>query len=151
MWIDKLKKVQERCKEYSFSCANSGAPEEIISSWAAQVQNTLGVRPPREFIDVLRHANGFEWNGFILYGVDRGAFPTAPEYSVYGLIEQNEVWYEVESQRAYLFLGESNISWYVYEIATGRYMELDNPSGQEMAAFDSYAEMLEKLLNDCLN
>ena len=151
MWIDKLKKVQELCKEYSFSCANSGAPEEIISSWAAQVQNTLGVQPPQEFIDVLRHVNGFEWNGFILYGVDRGAFPTAPEYSVYGLIEQNEVWYEVESQRAYLFLGESNISWYVYEIATGRYMELDNPSGQEMAAFDSCAEMLEKLLDDCLN
>ena len=137
MWIDKLKKVQELCKEYSFSCANSGAPEEIISSWATQVQNALGVQPPREFSG--------------LYGVDRGSFPTAPEYSVYGLIEQNEVWYEVESQRAYLFLGESNISWYVYEIATGRYMELDNPSGQEMAAFDSYAEMLEKLLNDCLN
>ena len=132
MWIDKLKKVQELCKEYSFSCANSGVPEEIISSWAAQVQNTLGVRPPQEFID-------------------GGSFPMAPEYSVYGLIEQNEIWYEVESQRAYLFLGESNISWYVYEIATGRYMELDNPSGQEMAAFDSCAEMLEKLLDDCLN
>ena len=108
-------------------------------------------QPPQEFIDVLRHVNGFEWNGFILYGVDRGAFLTAPEYSVYGLIEQNEIWYEVESQRAYLFLGESNISWYVYEIATGRYMELDNPSGQEMTAFGSCAEMLEKLLDDCLN
>ena len=131
MWIDKLKKVQELCKEYSFSCANSGAPEEIISSWAT-------------------HANGFEWNGFILYGVDQGSFPTAPEYSVYGLIEQNEVWYEVESQRAYLFLGESNISWYVYEIATGRYLELDNPSGNEVEVFDSCAEMLEKLLGDCL-
>ena len=150
MWLDKLKKVQELCKEYSFSCVNSGTPEEIISSWAVQVQNTLGIRPPQEFIDVLHHANGFEWNGFILYGVDRVAFPTAPTYSVYGLIEQNEIWYEVESQRAYLFLGESNISWYVYEIATGRYLELDNPSGNEVEAFDSCAEMLEKLLDDCL-
>lgn len=150
MWLDKLKKVQELCKEYSFPCVNSGAPEEIISSWAVQVQNTLGIRPPQEFIDVLHHTNGFEWNGFILYGVDRGAFPTAPTYSVYGLIEQNEIWYEVESQRAYLFLGESNISWYVYEITTGRYLELDNPSGNEVEAFDSCAEMLEKLLDDCL-
>ena len=150
MWLDKLKKVQELCKEYSFSCVNSGTPEEIISSWAVQVQNTLGIRPPQEFIDVLHHANGFEWSGFILYGVDRGTFPTAPTYSVYGLIEQNEIWYEVESQRAYLFLGESNISWYVYEIATGRYLELDNPSGSEVEVFDSCAEMLEKLLGDCL-
>ena len=99
---------------------------------------------------ILRHSNGFEWNGFILYGVDRASFPTAPAYSVYGLIEQNEIWYEVESQRAYLFLGESNISWYVYEIATGRYLELDNPSGSEVEVFDSCAEMLEKLLDDCL-
>ena len=150
MWTDKLKKVQALGKEYSFSCVNSGVPEEIISNWAAQVQNTLGVRPPQEFIDVLHHANGFEWNGFILYGVDRVSFPTAPSYSVYGLIEQNEIRYEVESQRAYLFLGESNISWYVYEIATGRYLELDNPSGQEMMAFDSCVELLEKLLDDCL-
>ena len=110
-----------------------------------------GVQPPQEFIDVLRHVNGFEWNGFILYGVDRSSFPTVPEYSVYGLIEQNEIWYEVENQRACLFLGESNISWYVWEIATGRYLELDNPSGQEMTVFDSCAEMLEKLLDDCLN
>ena len=151
MWIEKLKKAQAFCKEYSFPCTDSGAPEEIISSWASQVQNTLGVRPPQEFLDVLRHANGFEWNGFILYGVDRSSFPTVPEYSVYGLIEQNEIWYEVENQRACLFLGESNISWYVWEIATGRYLELDNPSGQEMTVFDSCAEMLEKLLDDCLN
>ena len=88
MWIEKLKKAQAFCKEYSFSCADSGAPEEIISSWASQVQNTLGVRPPQEFLDVLRHANGFEWNGFILYGVDRSSFPTVPEYSVYAINEQ---------------------------------------------------------------
>lgn len=150
MWTDKLKKVQELGKEYSFTCVNSGAPEEIISRWTAQVQNTLGIRPPQEFIDVLRHANGFEWNGFIFYGVDRASFPTTPAYSLYGLIEQNEIWYEVKSQRAYLFLGESNISWYVYEIAIGRYMELDNPSGREMMVFGSCAEMLEKLLDDCL-
>ena len=150
MWTEKLKKVQELCKEYSFSCVNPGAPEEIIRSWTVQVQNALGIRPPQKFIDVLRHANGFEWNGFILYGADRALFPSAPAYSVYGLIEQNEIWYEVESQRAYLFLGESNISWYVYEIASGRYIELDNPSGQEVAVFDSCAEMLEKLLDDCL-
>ena len=80
-------------------------------------------------MNILLWANGFEWNGFILYGVDQEFFDN-PSYAVSGLIEQNEIWYEVESQRAYLFLGESNISWYVYEIASGRYMELDNPSGR---------------------
>lgn len=150
MWTDTLKKVQEQCNLYSLPCLNPGVSDETISGWADQVQSALGVRPPQEFVDVLRYVNGFEWNGFILYGVDRSSFPTAPIYDVYGVIEQNEIWYEVESQRAYLFLGESNISWYVYEIATGRYLELDNPSGREMAVFSSFTEMLEKILDDCL-
>lgn len=47
MWTDKLKKVQELGKEYSFTCVNSGVPEGIIGSWAAQVQNTLGFGHPR--------------------------------------------------------------------------------------------------------
>lgn len=150
MWTDKLKKIQEQCNLYSLSCLNPGVSDEIISGWAGQVQSALGVRPPQEFVDVLRYVNGFEWNGFILYGVDQASSPTAPIYAVYDLIEQNEIWYEVESQRTYLFLGESNISWYVYEIATGRYLELDNPSGREMAVFSSFPEMLEKILDDCL-
>ena len=150
MWRNKLKKVQDQGKEYSLSCVNPGAPNDIISKWMVHAQDILGIDPPQEFIDVLRYANGFEWNGFILYGVDPGSFPVAPPYNVYGLIEQNETWYEVESQKAYIFLGESNISWYVYEMATGRYIELDNPSGREMEVFSSCAEMLEKLLDDSL-
>ena len=125
MWKDKLKKVQEIGRAYSLACVNPGAPKEVISGWAAR-------------------------NGFILYGVDRELFDSLP-YAVYGLIEQNEIWREPEGQRAYLFLGESNISWYVYEAASGRYMELDNPSGRETAVFRSGGEMLEKLLDDCLS
>ncbi len=150
MWKDKLKKVQEIGRAYSLACVNPGAPKEVISGWAARVQSTFGVRLPREWEGILLEANGFEWNGFILYGVDRELFDGLP-YAVYGLIEQNEIWREPEGQRAYLFLGESNISWYVYEAASGRYMELDNPSGRETAVFRSGGEMLEKLLDDCLS
>ena len=150
MWNDKLKKVQEIAKGYSLTCVNPGVPNEIINIWSTHVQSSLGIKPPQEFMDILLYANGFEWNGYILYGVDQNFFDN-PSCAVSGLIEQNEIWYEVESQRAYLFLGESNISWYVYEIASGRYMELDNPSGREIVVFNSCTEMLEKLLDDCLS
>ena len=150
MWKDKLRKVQGICDIYSLTCINPGVPNTIINNWSIRVQDTLGIRPPQEFIDILLCTNGFEWNGFILYWVDGDSFLIAPPYAVHGLIEENEVWYEVEDQKAYLFLGESNISWFVYEIATERYMELDNPSGREIVVFHSCAEMFEKLLDDCL-
>lgn len=150
MWKDKLKKVQEISSGYSLACVNPGVSNDIINIWSTRVQSSFGIKPPQEFMNILLCANGFEWNGYILYGVDQDFFDS-PAYTVSGLIEQNEIWHEVESQRAYLFLGESNISWYVYEIASGRYMELDNPSGREMVVFNSCAEMLDKLLDDCLS
>lgn len=150
MWNEKLKQVQNLRNTYYASCANPGVPLDIIKSWIVRVQETIGVKPPDDLTDVLLLTNGIEWNGYILYGVDRDSFPTPPEYSVYGLIEQNEIWYEVEEQRAYLFLGEGSISWYVYEITTGRYLELDNPSGREIGTFPSFSEMFEKLLDDSL-
>lgn len=150
MWRDALKKVQEKRDKFYAYGTNPGVPLDIINDWAVRVQEALGVKPPKEFMDVLREINGVEWNGYILYGVDRDAFPIPPECSVYGMIEQNKIWYEVESQKAYLFLGESNISWYVYEIATHHYLELDNPSGRKVGVFRSFSEMFEKLLNDSL-
>ena len=148
MWQEKLEKVREAGRAFDRACVNPGVSAEALRSWADRVEEALGVRPPREVLEVLRCANGLEWNGFILYGVDRDSLPVS--YQVSGLVEQNEIWYEVESQRAYLFLGESNISWYVYAIADGRYLELDNPSGREMGAFSSWGALLEKLLDDCL-
>lgn len=150
MWNDKLKRVQNISSEFSASCTRSGVPVEVIKPWIVRVWEAVGVKPPDEMMNVLLLTNGFEWNGHILYGVDRDAFPVPPDYSVYGLIEQNKIWYEVENQRAYFFLGEGNISWYVYEIATGRYLELDNPSGREMGAYCSFEDLFEKLLDNSL-
>ena len=36
--------------------------------------------------------------------------------SINGMIENNKIWYENEWQKKYLFLGESDISWYVYDL-----------------------------------
>lgn len=151
MWKDKLREVEKQGERYASACVNIGASREVIQCWAAAVRDALGIEPPQECLDILLHFNGLEWNGCIWYGVDRASFPAPPAYEVSGLIEQNEIWQEVEEQRAYLFLGESSISWYVYEPATGRYLELDNPSGTEMEEFPSCAALLEKFLEDSLS
>ena len=73
----------------------------------------------------------------------------ALEYS-YGLLEFNHIWHENEKQREYLFLGESNISWYVYQYKNQCYMELDQPSGREIHRFRNFYEMFDKVLDEAI-
>ena len=57
---------------------------------------------------------------------------------------------KMSGKKKYIFIGESNISWYVYDIAECKYIELDNPSGRENEVFSSLEDMVEKMLNDAL-
>ena len=52
--------------------------------------------------------------------------------------------------KQYLFLGEGSISWYVYDLNTKRYCELDNPSGELREDFDDLEQMIDKMLEDAL-
>lgn len=52
--------------------------------------------------------------------------------------------------KAIFFLGESNISWYVYDLTSHKYIELDNPSGNRVEIFDNIETMVEKILTDAL-
>lgn len=48
------------------------------------------------------------------------------------------------------FLGESDISWFVYDLIKAQYYELDNPSGEEVEVFDDVESLVEKILCDAL-
>ena len=48
------------------------------------------------------------------------------------------------------FLGEGSISWYVYDLKTKMYYELDNPSGEISEEFHDFERMLDKMLEDAL-
>lgn len=52
--------------------------------------------------------------------------------------------------REYLFLGESNISWYVYQYKKQCYMELAQLSGREIHRFCNFYEMFDKVLSEAI-
>lgn len=72
----------------------------------------------------LRKVNGLEFNGFILYGIDLIILENEPKQSVNGFIDNNKVWHENEWQKKYIFYGDSNSSWYTYDLSTNKYYEL---------------------------
>lgn len=149
MWKDKLQEIVQEKNLYGEK-VNIGATEKEIQLFIKAIKNELNVNLPIEYLNILSYVNGIEFNGFILYGIDQNLLDKQQNQVINGLIEYNKIWYENEWQKQYIFLGESNISWYVYDIATCKYCELDNPSGRENEVFSSLEHLVEKLLNDAL-
>ena len=121
-----------------------------LENYFNEAKAELNVDLPNDYANILVLVNGLEFNGFILYGIDESLLNKQPNQSINGLIEYNKIWYENEWQKKYIFIGESNISWYVYDFAECKYVELDNPSGRENEVFSSLEYMVEKILSDAL-
>lgn len=149
MWKDKLQEIIQEKSIYGEKI-NIGAAEEEIEIFFKEAKAELNVDLPNDYAKILELVNGLEFNGFILYGIDQNPLSKQPNQSINGLIEYNKIWYENEWQKKYIFIGESNISWYVYDFAECKYVELDNPSGRENEVFSSLECMVEKILSDAL-
>lgn len=146
---DKLQEIIQEKNLYGEK-VNIGATESEIELFLTETKTELNVDLPIDYVKILEYVNGLEFNGFILYGIDKDLLSMQPNQSINGLIEYNKIWYENEWQKKYIFIGESNISWYVYDMVECRYLELDNPSGRENEVFSSLECMVEKLLSDAL-
>lgn len=149
MWKDKLQEVVQENNLYGEKI-NIGATEEEIELFLKEAKAELKVDLPDDYVKILELVNGLEFNGFILYGIDQHLLSMQPNQSINGLIEYNKIWYENEWQKKYIFLGESNISWYVYDLIECKFYELDNPSGREIEVFNGLEYLLEKFLSDAL-
>ena len=149
MWKESLERIIQEEKKYGEEI-NNGISEEEIELFIKNVEKELNLTLPDDYIEILRAVNGIEFNGMILYGVDELILKEAPKQHVNGLIDSNKSWYENEWQKQYLFLGEDSISWYVYDLKTKKYYELDNPSGEISAEFDDFEQMVDKMFEDSL-
>ena len=149
MWKEKLQEIVEEKNLYREKI-NFGATTEEIKLFLKETKTVLNVELPNDYLKILEVVNGIEFNGYILYGIDQNLLNVKQNQNINGLIECNEIWYENEWQKKYIFLGESNISWYVYNLLEHKYYELDNPSGEEVEVFNNLESMVEKLLSDSL-
>lgn len=151
MWKENLNRVKKVEESYGDEI-NGGATDSEIIRFTKKGSKTLDIEFPKEYTEILKEINGLDFNGFVLYGIDEELLENSRNIrqKIYGAIEYNEIWYDVEENKAYIFLGESNISWYVYEMKTNLYWELDNPSGSEMYSFKTFPELFDKMLGDSL-
>lgn len=145
MWKDAIKDVEKVISLFNKEI-NEGATKKEIDVVCKNAKKDLGMEVPSEYIDFLKEVNGFEFNGFILYNVDEELLEKRPKQKcINGLIDSNKVWYENEWDEQYFFLGESSMSWFVYDIKKEKYAELDNPSGEVSKYYEDFDSMLVEI------
>ncbi len=70
------------------------------------IKQRLGsIELPATFIEFLKQVNGLDFNGLVIYGVDKTLLDNEKDENIHGFIESNEIWYENDWQKQY------NILW----------------------------------------
>ncbi len=145
MYIEEINLLIKEMDKYGDKI-NDGVLEKDLKLFVDIFEKNFSVILPNDYLDFLKNFNGIEFNGFIIYGVDKDLLSITTHNHINGLIEFNTIFYENEYQKKYIFLGENNISWYVYDIKLDIYFELDNPSGTKINEFSNFKDMLKSFI-----
>ncbi len=149
MWKEKVDEIRKR-RERRNRLVNNGISRNQLRVFQNEVNKRFNYDLPKEYIDFLEIINGIDHNGLVLYGIDDWINNDINHQQVTGYIDTNEIWYQNEAQKTYLFFGDSNISWYCYDLKNKVYVELDKPSGELEREYQGFNEMIERALTNVL-
>lgn len=149
MWSEKLQEMKN-VNAILGKEINDGATDEDIQKFVEKIGDSISDKILNPYVNVLKRVNGLEFNGFFLYGIDSNLLDNKSKQPINGFIDNNKVWHETEWQREYIFLADSNISWYTYDLSANKFYELDKPSGEIVDEFDDIDLLVDKLLGDAL-
>lgn len=145
MWLNNFKKISKEFESYNKKVNKGASPIEVD---CFVKKSMLSI--PNEYIETLKKFNGIEFNGFILYGIDERYLTGTINQKIYGLYELNQIYHQENHNLQSLFLGESNISFYVYAPNKNIYLELDNPSGSIIQSFETLDCLLNKFFSEAI-
>ncbi|KAF0817662.1 MULTISPECIES: YrhA family protein [unclassified Cytobacillus] len=142
-----IKKIEEK---YGSSLRNPVTDVEI-SKLQLDIQEKLGkLELPKSYVDFLKTANGLDFNGLVIYGVDVNLLDDHEGEELQGFVETNKIWHENDWQKQYIFFGDSDTAWYCLDLKKEIYHALDKPSGTLIQAYDSFDSMFNEALQTAL-
>jgi len=149
MWKNLILEIEDILKSVNFNL-NTPATDSEVQKLREHAKEKFNVDLPSEFEEFLKNVNGLDFGGLVIYGVDPSLLETERNEPICGFIDTNEIWYENEFQKEYLFFGDSNIAWFCKNLSEGTYLELDKPSGTVMKTYNDFNTMLEEALKTAL-
>lgn len=149
-WKDLLVEIEKIEEKYGSYLRNPVSDIEI-KKMNHSIQQKLGnIVLPESYIEFLKKMNGLDFNGLVIYGVDKILLDKEVDEDIHGFIETNEIWYENDWQKQYVFFGDSDTAWYCYDQKENVYVELDKPSGTFIQSFESFDVMLSNAFETTL-
>lgn len=94
---------------------------------------------PQEYVDFLRIANGFAWNGIMFYSTDQVTDPK-DGFMLDDIVSANED-FEERGYEGKLLIGRSDEDLFTYDPEAKIYEILDFTSCDQMQAFKSFEEL----------
>lgn len=149
-WKSLLTEIEGIEKKYGHSLRGPVSDQEIVKFKQGVQDKFNNVQLSESYIEFLKICNGLDFNGLIIYGVDVNVLEKGKEEDTNGWMETNELWYENDWQKQFIFYGDSDTAWYGFDINKGLYVELDKPSGTLIQSFDSFDSMLDEALQNTL-
>ncbi|PGU05753.1 MULTISPECIES: YrhA family protein [Bacillus cereus group] len=149
MWKNLILEIEKIEKSFNDKLSTPATDSEV-QKLREHAKEKFNVDLPSEYEEFLKIINGLDFNGLVLYGVDSPLLETEKDEQICGFIDTNEIWYENEFQKEYLFFGDSNIAWFCKNLSKGTYLELDKPSGTVMKTYNNFNTMLEEALKTAL-
>jgi hypothetical protein len=127
-----------------------GALPEDIKRTEQAAHDELGIDLPAELRDIFKEVDGFSENGVSLYGTDQDL----PDEQAYGptiVAENLSLWSVMpETARKYLFIGDSDLWYFGFDLASKQYVVLSRSTLEPVHAFGSAADMVNDMLNQAL-
>ncbi len=144
-WKEYLLKIEAIEKKYD-ELMQPPAPQDEIDDLIKAARINFKATLPDEYLNFLRVRNGLDFDGLVIYGTKTQLAAGYDDRSIEGFVEANEVWYENDDQKRFLFFGDSDISWYCLDRTTGKYEVQDKPSGTVIEVYDDFDSMLATVL-----
>lgn len=141
---EKLNAIERYQNKYGESIFKKAAEKDyaFFKDWLERINLKTAYEKTRDYLKLANIANGINFNGLFIYSIDCN-----DEYNIY---DSNDIFWENEEQKSFLFFGDDSISWYCLKLNDGKYCVLDKPSATIMDSFNSFFDMLNVALENVI-
>lgn len=147
--VKAVRRVLKHISKISMDVVNdmpAACSGDRIEELAQEIYQRFEVDLPEDYREFLAVANGFEFDGSLIFANDAGeAESPAPndddEYRIPGVVAINLHYDGHDVLEEYLVMGRSDLDIYVYDPGSEEYLALEEGSYDEVESFESFGDL----------